>query len=79
MVTAMDRAQRIVSFLPSATEMTCALGLGERFQRIFLTGGGAEVVRSLIPEYASAAVHMLEEGSLRGVARLFSPNQTISR
>jgi iron complex transport system substrate-binding protein len=26
----MDRAQRIVSFLPSATEMICALGLGGR-------------------------------------------------
>jgi xylulokinase len=47
------------------------LGLGERFQRIFLSGGGAEVVHMLLPEYAGAAVHMLEEGSLRGVARLF--------
>ena len=49
------------------------LGVGERFERIFLTGGGAEVVRQLIPEYAGTAVHLLEEGSLRGVARLFEP------
>jgi xylulokinase len=50
-----------------------ALGLGTDFRRIFLTGGGAAVVRKLLPEYASAAVHTLEEGSLRGVARLFQP------
>src|SRR5262249_33103149 len=49
-----------------------ALGLGDSFTRIFLTGGGAEVVRQLLPEYAAASVHMLEEGSLRGVARLFA-------
>jgi xylulokinase len=47
------------------------LGMGERFEHIFLTGGGAEVVQKLLPEYAGAAVQMLEEGSLRGVARLF--------
>jgi xylulokinase len=52
-------------------EALAALGLGERFRRIFLTGGGAEVVRQLIPEYATATVQLLEEGSLRGVARLF--------
>jgi xylulokinase len=55
-------------------EAVAALGMGERFQRIFLTGGGAEVVRRLIPEYGSAMVHPLEEGSLRGVARLFQSN-----
>lgn len=48
-----------------------ALGMGDSFKRIFLTGGGADVVRRLLPEYASAAVQSLEEGSLRGVARLF--------
>jgi xylulokinase len=50
------------------------LGLGDRFRRIFLTGGGAAVVQRLIPEYAAATVHPLEEGSLRGVARLFKSN-----
>ena len=49
-----------------------ALGMGQQFRRVFLTGGGAEVVRRLLPEYAGAAVQFLEEGSLRGVARLFS-------
>jgi len=41
--------------------------------RVFLTGGGAETVRHLLPEYASARVHPIVEGSLRGVARLFDP------
>jgi sugar (pentulose or hexulose) kinase len=50
------------------------LGVGDRFARIFLSGGGAEVVYKLLPEYAGAAVHILEEGSLRGVARLFQSN-----
>jgi xylulokinase len=54
-------------------EALTALGVGEQFARIFLTGGGAAVVRQLLPEYAGPAVHMLEEGSLRGVARLFQP------
>ncbi|HEV3263731.1 MAG TPA: hypothetical protein VG013_43250, partial [Gemmataceae bacterium] len=52
-------------------EAVTALGKGDRFERIFLTGGGAEVVRQLLPEYASARVQPLEEGSLLGVARLF--------
>jgi sugar (pentulose or hexulose) kinase len=47
------------------------LGMGEQFRRVFLTGGGADVVERLIPEYASATVHSLDDGSLRGVARLF--------
>ena len=33
-MTAMAAAQRIVSFLPSATEMTCALGLSDRLMGI---------------------------------------------
>jgi xylulokinase len=48
-----------------------ALGMGEQFRRVILTGGGAEVVNRLIPEYRTGAVEFLEEGSLRGVARLF--------
>jgi xylulokinase len=48
-----------------------ALDQGDRFKRIFLAGGGAEIVHRLLPEYASAQVHMLQEGSLLGVARLF--------
>lgn len=42
-----------------------------RVRRVFLTGGGADVVRSLIPEYGEREVVMLEEASLRGTARLF--------
>jgi xylulokinase len=47
------------------------LGVGNRFRRVYLTGGGAEVVRKLIPDYPGASVEMLQEGSLRGVAALF--------
>ena len=47
------------------------LGQGDQFARIFLTGGGAELIHRLIPEYAAAKVHVLEEASLFGVARLF--------
>jgi sugar (pentulose or hexulose) kinase len=53
-----------------------ALGLGEQFQRVFLTGGAAEIVRRLLPEYAGAKVHFLEEASLRGVARLFEADSS---
>jgi sugar (pentulose or hexulose) kinase len=48
-----------------------ALGVGHQLRRVFLTGGGAEVVRKLIPDYPGAIIEMLEEGSLRGVAQLF--------
>jgi sugar (pentulose or hexulose) kinase len=47
------------------------LGVGERFRRIVLSGGAAEVVHGLLPGYREATVEMLEEGSLRGVAKLF--------
>jgi xylulokinase len=39
--------------------------------RVFLTGGGAETVRRLLPEYATTTLHTIDEGSLRGVAALF--------
>jgi xylulokinase len=52
-------------------EAVAALGVGERFGRIFLTGGAAEVVRTLIPEYAAAQVYVFDEGSLRGTVHLF--------
>jgi sugar (pentulose or hexulose) kinase len=48
-----------------------ALGVGTSFRRTFLTGGGAEVVHRLLPEYAGSHVQILEEGSLRGIACLF--------
>jgi sugar (pentulose or hexulose) kinase len=53
-----------------------ALGVGESFRRIFLTGGGADIVRRLIPDYAGDNVHLLDEGSLCGVARLFQDDAT---
>ena len=48
-----------------------ALGMGDRFRRVFLTGGGAQTVRRLLPGYLGDGVYPLEEGSLRGIARLF--------
>jgi sugar (pentulose or hexulose) kinase len=48
-----------------------ALGQGPSFRRIFISGGGADLVRRLLPEYQTAAVHEIEEASLRGVAKLF--------
>lgn len=48
------------------------LDVGDRIQRILLTGGGAEVVHQIIPEYAHANVVQFTEGSLKGVARLFT-------
>jgi xylulokinase len=46
----------------------------EHWSRIVLTGGGAEVMAKLLPEYAHTKVRRMEEGSLRGVARLFDPD-----
>ncbi len=57
-------------------EAVAALGQGNAFRRVFLSGGAAEVVRKLIPEYTTADVHLLEEASLRGVARLFDDSNT---
>jgi xylulokinase len=52
-------------------EALTALDVGTKFMRVVLTGGGADLVHQLIPEYAGARVQMVDEGSLRGVARLF--------
>lgn len=49
-----------------------SLDLQQPPERVFLSGRGAEWVRWLLPEYASSTVNMLEEGSLRGAARLFA-------
>lgn len=48
-----------------------SLAAGPSFRRIFLTGGGADVIRRLLPEYHTALSHPFEEGSLHGIARLF--------
>ena len=39
--------------------------------RIILTGGGASAVARLIPEYKDARLERLEDGALKGCARLF--------
>ena len=74
---ATDRLELLAAVLEAMRQQhrkaLAALGMGEQFRRVILTGGGAEVVRRLIPEYAGAAVQVLEEGALRGVARLFQP------
>ncbi len=54
------------------SEALANLGLGQSWRRIFLTGGGADVVQRLqLAEYAGVEVHALREESVRGVARLF--------
>lgn len=47
-------------------------------RRVVLTGGGAEPIRAVLPEYAAARIEEIDEASLRGVARLFdaTPNQS---
>jgi sugar (pentulose or hexulose) kinase len=50
------------------------LGVDRPWRRIILTGGGADIVRLLdLPEYRGVPIEFLDEGSLRGVARLFYP------
>lgn len=49
-----------------------ALGRSQPPKRIFLSGGGAKVVRKLLPEYQQADVVELDQASLLGVARLFN-------
>jgi xylulokinase len=75
LTVATDRLDLLAAVLEAMVrghrEALANLGLGTDFRRIFLTGGGAEVVHRLLPEYAASDVQMVEEGSLRGVARLF--------
>ncbi len=69
-----DRLDLLAAVLRALAEQheRALAALGPRtVRRVFLTGGGVEVVRRLIPAYASAEVHELDEGSLRGVAVLF--------
>lgn len=51
------------------------LGTRTDFSRVYLTGGGAVTVRDLLPQYqqknSKMELHLFEEGSLRGVGRLF--------
>jgi xylulokinase len=48
------------------------LGKGENFSRIFLSGNDTAIVRQLLPGYGNGNVEPLEEGALRGVARLWN-------
>jgi sugar (pentulose or hexulose) kinase len=50
------------------------LGMGSDLARICTTGEGAETVRELLLEDAGAALTVLEDAALRGVARLFQPD-----
>ncbi len=59
------------AMLEKHREALANLGMGEKFDRVFLTGGGAEIVEKLVPEYRGKTIHRVEEGSLRGVVHLF--------
>lgn len=41
-------------------------------RRLILTGGGSEIVKELIPEYAAMTTETIDEGAMRGVAKLFA-------
>jgi xylulokinase len=72
---ASDRQDLLAAVLRAMVKGHCealaALAPGRTWKRVILTGGGADVVHSLLPEYHGANVEMLREGALRGVARLF--------
>lgn len=72
---AADRLDLLAAVLRAMREQhrkaLAALGMGTQFRRIILSGGGADLVRKLLPEYAHLPIEALGEGSLRGVARLF--------
>lgn len=70
-----DRLDLLAAVLQAMREhhqtALAALGLDRPVRRVFLTGGAADVVEQLIPEYRRVPVSRLIEGSLRGVAKLF--------
>ncbi|MEZ6139817.1 MAG: FGGY-family carbohydrate kinase [Zavarzinella sp.] len=43
----------------------------EEIHRIILTGGGCDIVARMIPEYHHRQLETIDEGAMRGVARLF--------
>jgi len=53
-------------------QATAVVADGQAFKRIVLTGGGATIAQQVIYDRDARAVEMIEEASLRGVARLFS-------
>ena len=73
---AIDRLDLLAALLAAMRrghrQAFAALGLAEgSVRRVVLTGGGAEAMRGLLPGYASSSIETIEEGALRGVARLF--------
>ncbi len=48
------------------------LGRDDALERVYVTGGGAEVVGQLFPHYETADVKVFQEGSLLGIAKLFT-------
>jgi sugar (pentulose or hexulose) kinase len=76
-----DRLDLLAALLEAMTrghrDALTALGQGTAFRRVVVSGGGADLVRQLIPEYRTAPVEEIDEGSLRGVAKLFNGNSRI--
>lgn len=48
-----------------------ALELTAPPKRLILTGGGADLMRILLPEYETMAIETIDEGAMRGVGKLF--------
>jgi sugar (pentulose or hexulose) kinase len=70
-----DRMDLLASLLEGMKEghrqAWANLGLSHKPNRIVLTGGGADAIAGLLPEYAGGKIERIEQASLRGVARLF--------
>ncbi len=71
-----DRMDLLAALLVSMREghraALSALDLNpEDVGRIYLTGGGLDTLRTILPEFATADVETIDEGALRGVARLW--------
>lgn len=87
-MTAMAEALRIVSFLPSATEMTCALGLSDRLMGIthecdYPSGikGKPVVVRSVLPteEMSQQEIDSAVAERLRNGLSLYQVDESLMR
>jgi xylulokinase len=70
-----DRLDLLAALLDAVVrrhrEAVANLGQGTQFRRVIFTGDGLELMRQLVPEYHQAPMQALQEGPLRGVARLF--------
>lgn len=79
---ATDRLELLAALLQAMRlqhkKALAALGCGETFERVFVSGDSTEAVRRWLPA-DSGDLNALREGPLRGVARLFQPAESRPR